>query len=291
MSPNGDMNLAGLSSTITHQDINVREIPPTPTQESFEMVTLTPINTTRLPEHNPTKPTAQTFPFVRLPLELRLDITEMTVISPWVINWQGHYHPDHRPAVSKEACKYVCNGINAYLPPKYNIASLLLTSRGVYLEAAPLFYRKNEFHFSSPQSALPIAFQSKFFTTNLRYLAIGTPSIGSVTDNRRTRLTDRSNASRLRKITRLCPNLVSFTNHVPHVLEPPPPPPGSVPPLRQIIFTRQHLWTKCWWVTMFIIVVAVGFMGFTIGACAHSATHNGAIAGPGPTGAIAVPGP
>lgn len=88
------------------------------------------------------------FRFDALPPELRLEIVEYIIIRPTTISWQGSYSGDKKPRF-ETGFKYVCNGTNAYLPERYNVAAILITSRAVYSEVAPVFYRKNNFRFRS----------------------------------------------------------------------------------------------------------------------------------------------
>lgn len=94
------------------------------------------------------KPSPSQYPFqlTDLPPETRLEILAYAVIIPLTISWQGSYNGDEVPHCDA-ARKYVCNGTNAYLPARYNIAAPLLASRALYAQAAPLFYSKNTFRF------------------------------------------------------------------------------------------------------------------------------------------------
>ncbi len=108
--------------------------------------------------------TQQLFRFMSLPPELCLEIIAYTVISPSTISWQGSYIGD-KEQPSKSARNYVCNGINAYLPSRYNIAAPLLASRTLYAHAAPVFYSNNTFRFRSRKSnSTPLSCAPKHFT-------------------------------------------------------------------------------------------------------------------------------
>lgn len=103
-----------------------------------------------------------------LPTEVRLDIFERALISPWTIRWQGKVG-------SKKLTHHhlVCN-VAQYSPARYNLASLLLVCRKIYNEAASIFYRNNTFVYDllSWEIGLSAPFDCATFTSNLHHLTI-----------------------------------------------------------------------------------------------------------------------
>lgn len=86
----------------------------------------------------------QSSPFHLLPPELRITIFEFVVISDSYISWQGGFSGDEK-AQSQDSNHFIFNSTSTYLPARYNIAAALLVNRGMYREAAPIFYGCNRF--------------------------------------------------------------------------------------------------------------------------------------------------
>ena len=128
-----------------------------------------------------------------IPLELRLKIYALVLVSSNQIVWQGRYKTAKR-RTSGRATRYTCNKIHGTdnfgdESLDDNIFSLLLTCKAIYSEAAATFYRHNDFvfkcrtasnHLSAASFAtspshklscgLPYAFENEVFRANVHYL-------------------------------------------------------------------------------------------------------------------------
>ena len=160
--------------------------------------------------------TAKPFPFMDLPLETRLQIIEYTVISASSVHWKGC---STIGMTSTPIAEPYCNGRCVYVPPNHNIASLLLVSRELYVEAAPTFYTHNTFRFRTLTSDLPIVFGSIIFTANVRHLTIGVSSRleGQRGLGKFIKRTDAVTSASIAEIVQRCPNLRAFVNHIPQL--------------------------------------------------------------------------
>lgn len=73
------------------------------------------------------------------PKELRLDIYEIVLISPWIIKWHG------KAGSTKLTHHHLTCNVARYSPARFNFASILLVCLSIYNEAAPILYRNNTF--------------------------------------------------------------------------------------------------------------------------------------------------
>ncbi|MCJ1450297.1 hypothetical protein MMC28_000627 [Mycoblastus sanguinarius] len=206
------------STLFSQQPIQLEDIAPNVATEGGSSTPETPTEERR---------SSHPFPFLALPQELRLTIYELTLISPFILSWRGAYSlKNHclRTAKQRNAKRatdalvspfkiYVCNTNHPYRPPSYDIASPLLACRTIYIESAPLFYRNNNFCFSTVTNSLPIAFESQTFLSCLRFVTIGSP----IPEHRGCQL-DRADTTisvSIDWVVGQCPALERFTVHVP----------------------------------------------------------------------------
>ena len=172
--------------------------------------------------HNTPLQGHEPFPFLHLPIEMQLEVLSHALISNKSIRWVGSFTSSPTSSTTSSARQVnVCNGKCNYMPPHYNIASPLIVSKSLYTLATGVFYGNNTFTFTSLTTDLPLAFTNKTFIENLRHLSIGNAESRLSNISRRIARTDGTNSMRLEEITRLCPGLVSFVNHVPEVVEEP----------------------------------------------------------------------
>ena len=155
-----------------------------------------------------------------LPPEIRLKIITFVVVSSFSIFWQGQCTINDTSTKAHRTHQLYCNisTTTSGLPEQYTISSLLLTSRILYTEAAPVFYRNNTFQFSSLASGIPIVFENDKFAINLRHLVVSCPE-QMLRSRGLRRLHHRKlqtvHRTKVEWINRRCPNIMTLVNNIP----------------------------------------------------------------------------
>ena len=147
-----------------------------------------------------------------LPLELRLMIYELTLISATTIQWYGDFLPVSRRKKNWPPIPLFCNIDIDHQYPGCNIMSLCFTNRQLFAESASLFYRRNRFQIPAIKYKMPRALRNQKFTENVRYLIFGVTCRLEVSG---IRVYDRRITCRINQAIRLCPALKRFTIHLP----------------------------------------------------------------------------
>ncbi len=153
-----------------------------------------------------------TSPFLTLPLELRLMIYKLVLISTKPISWRGGYAPAN-PCTSWPPMPLFCNTQLLNTSPACNIMALCLTNPQIYVESAPIFYRKNTFQSPACTMRMPQAFLNQTFARNLEHLELGINRFRIQEEN--IAGVDTAMALRINEVIRLCPALKTCTIYIP----------------------------------------------------------------------------